>query len=152
MNPDTTILVVDDNQAWRETLADYLRGRGVFVWTAADARQGLAFLEGHRVALVVCDYHLPGMNGLEFIRQLRMRRQPVAILMLSSDQEPNLATRAVAEGACAFVAKTTSPGILLRTVRQLLESVGNVMTSGSTLRPWQRLLPSPRRAPHRFAG
>jgi two-component system chemotaxis response regulator CheY len=142
MNTHTPILLVDDNRAWLETLADYLNGRGFPVLTATDAAGGLALLNQHEVALVVCDYHMPDMDGLEFIRHLRHQRSQVIILMISSEDERTLAKRALAEGAHAYLTKSTAPRVLLRAVRQMVERATNL----HQLLPWQRLLPSPSRA------
>jgi two-component system chemotaxis response regulator CheY len=125
-----------------ETLADYLHGGGFPVLTATDAASGLALLDQHDVALVVCDYHMPDMDGLEFIRHLRHQRSQVIILMISSEDERTLAKRAQAEGAQAYLTKSTSPRVLLRAVRQLAERARDSRRAPS----WQRLLPSPFRA------
>lgn len=145
MDTAPRIVLIDDNRAWLETLAEYLREKGCTVFTASDAPQGLAHLTRNDVALVVCDYHLPGLNGLELVRQLRKQQKDVAVLMVSSEEEPALAARALAEGARAFLAKTTSPNVLLRQLRQLAEAA-SLWCGRAGLRPWQRLLPSPTRA------
>src|SRR5262249_10985108 len=82
------IVRIDDNRDWLETLAEYLREKGYTVFTAADAPEGLACLARNEVALVVCDYHLPGMDGLELVRHLRKQQKDVAILLVSSEEEP----------------------------------------------------------------
>ena len=146
MDTSPRIVLIDDNRAWLETLGEYLRAKGYTVWTAQNAAQGLACLAQHRVSLVICDYHLPGMSGLELVRHLRKYQKDVAVLMISSDEEPALVARALAEGARAFVAKTSSPSVLLRKIGQLAEMPVALSSSGSSLRPWERLLPSPSRA------
>jgi two-component system chemotaxis response regulator CheY len=139
MNAGSRIILIDDNHSWLETLSEYLRGKGFSVLTAADASQGLALLERTEVSLVICDYHMPGMNGLEFVRQLQRRGRHAAVLLVSSDEEPTLIRRALAEGVRAFLAKTSVPRDLLRIVRQLLEA----RPAPPTLHLWQRLLPGP---------
>jgi CheY-like chemotaxis protein len=143
MNATPRIVLIDDNRAWLETLAEYLRDKGYAVLTAGDAAQGLHCLAKNKVSLVVCDYHLPGMNGLEFVRYLRKQQKDVAVLMISSDEEPTLAARALAEGARAFLPKDTSPGVLLRKVRQLADAAAAPGPAPQALHPWQRLLPGP---------
>ncbi len=141
MSDSSVILVIDDNRAWLETLAEYLRDKGFSVLTASDAFRGLALLDKNEVSLVVCDYNLPDMNGLDLIRHLQAHQGQVAILMLTGEEEPSLAKRALSEGAKAFLTKSTSPRILLRRLRQMMDAVH----ASLTLSPWQRLLPSPQR-------
>jgi CheY-like chemotaxis protein len=138
------IFVIDDNRAWLEAFSEYLRRKGFIVFAATSGAEALDWLAGNDVSLVVCDYHLPGMSGLELVHCLRRQRRDLAILMVSSLDEPGLIRRVVSEGARAFVAKTTSPKLLLRKLRQVLDAVAAESPS-QRLHPWQRLLPSPQR-------
>jgi CheY-like chemotaxis protein len=139
MHAASRIVLIDDNRFWLETLSEYLRGKGFSVLTADNAFQGLALLERHEVSLVICDYHMPGMDGLEFVRQFQRQAPRVAVVLVSSEEEPALIRRALAEGVRAFLAKTSVPRDLLRIVRQLLDA----RAAPPTLHLWQRLLPSP---------
>jgi DNA-binding response OmpR family regulator len=120
INPQLRIVLIDDDRLWADTLAEYLRRKGYTVQTAPDGARGLALLENGEVALALVDGHMPDMEGLDLLRRLRQRRQPPAVLMVSGDDDPSLRTRALAEGAQGFVAKTTAPRLLLRMVRQAL--------------------------------
>lgn len=146
MNTLYPILVVDDDQAWLNALSEYLRQKGFSVLAAHDAGEGLALLAIHPVSVVVCDYRMPGMDGLAFIERLQQQQNHVGILMLSNEEEPTLAARALAAGAGSFAAKTLAPPSLLRQVQQLINAVAAAATAGSTLHLWQRLLPSPQKS------
>src|SRR6202042_3301139 len=61
----TQIILIDDNNAWLESLAEYFREHGLIVFTASDPRQGLKLLEGHAVNIVISDFNLPFMDGLQ---------------------------------------------------------------------------------------
>src|SRR5437879_3858406 len=82
MNATPQILLIDDNRAWLETLSEYLRDRGFAVRTADRPSRGLAILEKDDVRVVILDFELPEMDGLELLRQIR-RRRPVPVLLLS---------------------------------------------------------------------
>lgn len=138
------IAVIDDDRSWREALSEYLARKGFCVYTAADPAEGLALLRENSIPLVVCDYDMPGMDGLEVVRTLRKERAQVAILMVSNQEEPTLANRAMAEGARGFLPKTTSPMQLLRKLRQILVDLDTDRLRTSRLQLWQRLLPSPK--------
>jgi DNA-binding response OmpR family regulator len=137
------IALIDDDRSWLEALSEYLERKGFSVYTATDAAAGLAMLHQNSIPLVVCDYEMPGMDGLELVRTLRRQWANVAILMVSNQEEPSLANRAMAEGARGFLPKTTSPMQLLRKLRQILADLETDRLRTSTLHLWQRLLPSP---------
>jgi DNA-binding response OmpR family regulator len=136
MNTTMRIILIDNNLDWLEALAEYLRRRGFSVETASDPARGLDMVDALNAALVVCDYNMPGMNGLEFISRLLRRQRQAAVLMLSSTEEPSLARHALDLGAQAFLPKTISPPLLLQKIRQLME-----VFAPSGLNSWQRLLP-----------
>ena len=99
MVPSLPIILIDDNRSWLETLAEYLQERGFAVRTAEGGALGLALLEESGFALAVVDFKMPGMSGLELLRHLRPRQRNVAVLLLSSEEDPTLPERARAEGA-----------------------------------------------------
>jgi len=137
------IALIDDDRSWLEVLSEYLERKGFHVYTAADPAEGLALLRDNTIRLVICDYDMPGMDGLELVRAIRRQRVQAAILMVSNQEEPTLANRAMAEGARGFLPKTTSPTQLLRKLRQILIDLDTERLRTSTLHLWQRLLPSP---------
>lgn len=141
MNLEPRIVLIDDDRVWAESLADYLRVKGFAVQTAHEGGSGLALLETQSVSLVLVDYHMPDMTGLELLQRVRRVNMSVSILMVSGADEPSLAERAVAGGAAGFLPKTTPPDTLLDSVRQaLLKSVAFC----------KRYLPVPRRASRHF--
>ncbi|GIW79781.1 MAG: hypothetical protein KatS3mg105_1588 [Gemmatales bacterium] len=119
MAVDQRILVVDDDRNWMETLADFFQGRGIGVATAETGADGLHLAESEPASLVLVDYHMPDMNGLEFLQHLREIRAEIEALLLSSDDEPSLSRRAVAAGARAFIPKSC-PDLLIQTVQRVL--------------------------------
>lgn len=140
MNGPPRIVLIDDDPAWLESLAELFREEGYPVDTADDGAGGLSLFDKQDVALVVIDYHLAGADGLEVLREVRRRRPGVAALLASADEEPSLPARALAAGARAFVPKTASPGMIRRLVR---EAVGG---GNQPDRPAERqLLPVPAR-------
>jgi DNA-binding response OmpR family regulator len=137
------IELIDDDSAWRESLADYLRGKGFRVLLAGSAEQGLNMLKKGGIRVIVCDYNLPDEDGLKLVRKIRALRLAVVILMVSSDDEPTLQERAFRAGVQAFLAKTAGAGTLLQKIRQLTGAPRHALTVRSVLEVWQRLLPAP---------
>jgi CheY-like chemotaxis protein len=139
----TQIILIDDNIAWLESLAEYLREKGLEVFTASDALQGLKLLEGHAINVVISDFNLPFMDGLQVLRAIRMRGGNVSVLLLTSEEEPELEKRALAEGAGGFFSKTTEPAQLLRSLLQAVAKLAAAQRGPALLETWQRLLPNP---------
>jgi response regulator NasT len=145
------IFLIDDDHAWLEALAEYLQGKGFRVVSTSNPAQALALLRRQEAGLIISDYHMPGMSGLELARYLHNHQERTAVLLLSSEEEPHLAEQARAAGVRAFLAKSTPPGILLRKVCELLDLPVRPMRVPA-LQVWQRLLPAPRPAGSRRAG
>jgi DNA-binding response OmpR family regulator len=114
------IALIDDNRAWLDTLAEYLEDSGYQVHTADGARSGLDLLDRHDIVAVVVDYRMPEMDGLQLLHRLQQRGRRINVLMLSSEEDTFLESRALAEGATAYLSKTTSPDLLLRTLLRAL--------------------------------
>jgi DNA-binding response OmpR family regulator len=147
MLPFPRLALIDDDRPWLETLAEYLSDKGYRVETAVGGRRGLRLLEGGGIGLAVVDFHMPDLDGLELLRQLRRRRLNVDVLLMSSDDDPKLPGRVRAEGAAAFLSKNTAPGLLLRLLTGTLKAVLAEMARRPPDRSrWDDLLPVPRRA------
>ncbi len=147
MTATTSIALIDDDRDWADALAEYLRARGYVVRTAPDGTRGLALLEEGGIPLAVVDLNMPGMDGLELLRQLRRRRRPVAVILISADDDPTLPDRVKAEGGLACLSKTASPRLLLAAIRQALERPPSERPRNRLDQPWNRLLPGPRSRP-----
>lgn len=137
------ILVIDDNANWREALSEWLHGKGFVVETVGDARQALKLLAGHTDLVVLCDFNMPAMDGLQFLRLARLLTENLVAVMLSSEDDRKLAARARGAGARAFFSKTAAPCSLLQDILSFLERSMKERQKKS-LEPWQRLLPGPR--------
>src|SRR5438445_1093635 len=78
-----TILVVDDEQSYRDALAVSLRREGFLVQVAADGLEAIDRFETYRPALVLLDVMLPRMSGIDVCRELRAKSR-VPIIMLTA--------------------------------------------------------------------
>jgi DNA-binding response OmpR family regulator len=146
MKPHPRLALIDDDRTWLETLAEYLRDKGYGVETALGGARGLRLLERGGIGLAVVDFHMPDLDGLELLRQLRRRRLDVDVLLMSSDDDPGLPGRVRAAGASAFLSKNTAPALLLRALTQTLSSTLAEMARRPPQRSrWDLLLPVPRR-------
>jgi CheY-like chemotaxis protein len=78
------VLLCDDDNGVRGVLTDYLQSVGYIVHGASSADAALRILETRAdVDLLIIDYAMPGMNGLEAIRQVRLRRPDIRWLLIT---------------------------------------------------------------------
>lgn len=82
------ILIVEDDQLFRRALATYLVSRGFRTRVVASAEEALESTEWPKVDLVLIDYFLPGMDGIELARALRARNITHPRLVLMSGYLP----------------------------------------------------------------
>src|SRR5690242_12028771 len=85
--PMTTILIVDDEPIVREVVTQYLRQDGFRVEAAGDGHEALARFTAARPDLVLLDLMLPGIDGLEVCRRIRLQSNvPVIMLTAKGDE------------------------------------------------------------------
>ncbi|NCQ23755.1 MAG: DNA-binding response regulator [Rhodobacteraceae bacterium CG17_big_fil_post_rev_8_21_14_2_50_63_15] len=119
------ILLVDDHDLVRETLADFLRAKEGFVVEGCSSLEAALTAAKGGFDLVLLDYLMPGMEGLSGLARMQAcARCPVAIL--SGTAPPDVARRALRAGAAGFLPKTLKPQALIAAVRQML--AGEVYT------------------------
>lgn len=124
--PPPTILVADDDPAVRDSLRALLEAAGFGVRAFASADQLLAVGNADQAACIVTDIDMPGATGLTVQQTLAARGVDVPVIVLSGSGEGNIATRALAAGAVAFLAKPIPDQALVACVRRALEERAKV--------------------------
>src|SRR5438874_3461835 len=112
-----SILIVDDEESIRESLVTLLEMEGYAVETGADGEEGLARIAERPFDLVLLDYALPGMNGMEVLQEIRERDQQLAVIMITAYGTVENAVQAMQSGAANFVQKPWDNEKLLADVR-----------------------------------
>jgi DNA-binding NtrC family response regulator len=118
-----TVLLVDDEPDILDSVRALLGGAiaGLRVLTATSGLQGLEVLEREPVDLVVSDFKMPGMDGIEFLQQCRLRHPAVARAMFTAFGNEDLARRAVTDAfASAFISKGADPDQLIQAIKAQL--------------------------------
>jgi two-component system copper resistance phosphate regulon response regulator CusR len=111
------ILVIEDESRILDFVARALKAEGFMVGVADDGPEGLARALAHPYALVVLDLLLPGLDGLELLRQLHERKPDLPVLILSARSNLDTKLRGFDLGAVDFLAKPFSLDELLARVR-----------------------------------
>jgi len=110
-------LVVDDSRAVRMILSRILTKLGFDVGQASTGREALDLIEaeGSFVSLVLADWNMPEMNGLELVRQLRSKSEfdSTVVVMVTTETEMDHMAAALEAGANEYVMKPFTQEILL---------------------------------------
>jgi len=120
------ILVVDDHALVREGLCQVLKGldpaEPTEVLQAAHCAQAFAMSAIHPdLDLVLLDYHLPDMNGLEALAIFGKNHPELPVVILSGSANPSIMQHALAQGAAGFITKSGLSEVLLQALRKVLD-------------------------------
>jgi CheY-like chemotaxis protein len=119
-----SVLIVDDDRSWVQSVAQLLGDINLAVLTASDGEQALDLLATEQPALVILDFHLPRVNGLELLRHFRQRDRRTPVLMISAEDQASIQDRAMSGGATAFLRKPISASLLTRAIRRYVGDSG----------------------------
>ena len=119
------VLVVDDHALVREGLAQVLQGldpdEPTQVIQAADCAQAFALATRHTdIDLILLDYHLPDMDGLQALQIFGDKHPELPVVLLSGSANPSVMSRALSHGAAGFITKSGRSESLLDALRRIL--------------------------------
>ncbi len=114
-----TILIVDDDRKITDMLRRTLAYEGYQVFTAADGHEALAQAQAHRPDLVVLDWLMPGLDGIEVARRLRAADNTLILMLTARDAVEDRVT-GLDSGADDYLVKPFTPAELLARIRALL--------------------------------
>lgn len=102
-----TILAVDDSEANNKIITYYLEKEGYKVFTSIDAYEAFDVLQKQKIDLIITDYRMPDINGLQFLEKLKTKTetQDIPVVFLSSEDNEELRLRAIELGANEWLTK-----------------------------------------------
>ena len=117
-----TILIVDDSASLRQVVNIALSGAGYEVIEAADGKDALTKLDGRKIHLIVSDVHMPNMDGISFVKEVKKHPSYkfTPIIMLTTESQEGKKQEGQMAGAKAWVVKPFKPEQMLAAVSKLI--------------------------------
>jgi two-component system chemotaxis response regulator CheY len=116
------ILIVDDSESIREVVSFTLENEGYNVMIGNDGTDALKFFDGTPIDLVITDLHMPEMNGIELIKEIRAKDEykRIPILFLTTESQASKKQEAKEAGATGWIIKPFVPAKLLAALKKVM--------------------------------
>ena len=115
------ILLVDDSQTMRSITRSVLCTIGAHeVEEAGDGREALEKMRSFVPELILCDWNMPVMDGLEFVQMVRKADQTTPIIMVTTESEMSKMMQAIRAGVNHYVVKPFTPDVLRKRIQETL--------------------------------
>jgi PAS domain S-box-containing protein len=117
------VLIIDDEPNVQDVLAKTLTGRGYMVDTAANGEEGLTRLEQSEFDVILCDFRMPGLSGMDFYRRIQTERPELAsrIIFITGDTANLVTRRFIEENDLTILEKPFELPDLLQVIRLVNE-------------------------------
>ncbi|MBN2410127.1 sigma-54-dependent Fis family transcriptional regulator [candidate division KSB1 bacterium] len=132
MNKDINILLIDDNDTFREALYLLLSNAGYHADSAANADAGLKLAGKGNYHIVFVDYKLPDMNGIELIGKLKHENPAPDFVLMTGYASLEIAVEAGRIGAYDFIEKPFQPDKILHLIKEILSNNKSLQETGRT--------------------
>jgi DNA-binding NtrC family response regulator len=119
LTPEFSILVVDDEEHLLNSLYMTLKSEGIeVVQRCKDSRMVLTMLEEKKFTVIILDVCMPYVRGDELLPGIRRACPGVRVIMLTAEQDHELAKKCLDDGACAYLEKPVQASQLLDTINK----------------------------------
>ncbi len=105
MNIKYNILIVDDEQSQRIILSGFLKQKGYNLFEASSGDEALKIIENNLIDIVLSDYKMPEMNGIELLKKIKERNPEIAVVIITAFGTIEDAVKAMKEGAFDYLTK-----------------------------------------------
>lgn len=118
-----TVLLADDHPIVRQGMRHLLQAESDFkvVGEATDGLETVQLVEKHRPNVLIVDMMMPGLNGLEVLRQVKKRSPATFSIVLSMQSADAYVVEALKSGASGYVLKDSGPSELVNAIRQVIQ-------------------------------
>lgn len=121
MNKSFSILIIDDDKQQRDMLSSFLANHGFKVFSAQNGQSGLAELDSRQIDLIVSDVRMPGMDGLEFLKTIRVQEKSLPLLFITAFPDIRDAVSAMRDGAVNYLEKPIDLNEMLDSIHHSLK-------------------------------
>jgi DNA-binding NtrC family response regulator len=121
MNKAVRILVVDDEMIVREALSNYLREDGYEAVAVETGEAALKMVEGERWNVLFVDLKMPGMDGLEVLREVKKITADLPVIIITAYATIDSAVQAMKDGAYDYIVKPFDPEAIALVVEKVVE-------------------------------
>ncbi len=142
LSVNTRLLVVDDDALARRVARRLLKPLGGPVDTAGSAEEGLRLLAEHPVGLVLTDLRMPGMDGDQFLAEIRRQYPEMPVLVMTNHATVDIAVDLMKLGATDFITKPLDEGALLPRIQLALQRAEKDVELNTLRRKVARAQPS----------
>lgn len=112
-------MLVDDSSTMRKIQRRTLEKMGYQeVIEAEDGQQGLQLMESTPPDVVITDWNMPNMNGLELVKAIRSNNKTIPIIMITTEAEKSKVVEAIKAGVSDYLIKPFTPEVLTQKVRK----------------------------------
>jgi DNA-binding NtrC family response regulator len=115
------VMVVDDEVDYLETIVKRLQSRRIDVTGVQSGYQALELLDYHSPDIIILDLIMPGMDGIETLREIKKKKPLTEVIMLTGEATVELAIKAMRSGAFDYVLKPVALDDLLDKLRNAHE-------------------------------
>jgi two-component system, LuxR family, response regulator FixJ len=120
MSDSSTIHIIDDDSAVRESLLALVQMRGLTAKAYSSAEAFLAGLKSAETGCVVSDVRMPGMNGLQLLEKMNEAQSSLPVIIITAYADVPTAVRAMQAGAVTFLEKPCNDDDLIAAIQQAL--------------------------------
>ncbi|MEI7555209.1 HD domain-containing phosphohydrolase [Candidatus Chlorohelix sp.] len=122
VNLKPSILIVDDDLGVRNVIARMLTINHYRITDVDNAEKALELIKNNSFDLIISDIHMPGMSGLEFLEELKKTDPGIACIIITSNDNVDVAIKALKAGALGFIPKPFTGPELIETINAAMYS------------------------------
>ncbi len=119
-NQKINILLIDDEEEFISTLAERLELRGYQCRTAGDGESGIQMIENERFDIAILDLMMPGLNGLDTLRQIKTTNKELPVILLTGHGSTKDGMEGMRLGAFDFLIKPLDIYVLIEKIKSAL--------------------------------
>ena len=124
------ILLIDDDEWIRDSLSLYFEGEGCHLLALETAEEGIEALKGQNYDIIMVDYRLPGMDGLEFLKRIQ-KTQPHALkVLITAYKSEGVVSEALRIGVQDFIEKPFTTKTIEESLSRLIENDEQEISEG----------------------